>query len=248
MTEKTTAALNLWKMTLEQAHDSILQGLMQGPAGHYQIGLTYNCIVARRLAVNRGYRTTREYFRRHVRVLSHAALTMYGAVAYRFPQAVCEKYGMASLGALLNYMRLASLWHVDAAEPGPTPIQLPRQRGLQLTKPFSDCTAEDLRDAVQARRAWPGQGMLEQNEEPLKRYLEVLQRHFGDHTRNPPHIDAHVHNRRAHLRIRHLRLSEMEQVTEALRLTLQPAGPVALGTPPPTALGAQPVGAASSFR
>jgi hypothetical protein len=36
---------------------------MQGRAGHYGICQLYNHIVAHRLAVNRGYGTTREYFR-----------------------------------------------------------------------------------------------------------------------------------------------------------------------------------------
>ncbi|KFE66378.1 hypothetical protein DB31_0851 [Hyalangium minutum] len=38
---------------------------------------------------------------------------------------------------------------------------MPRRCGLRLTKAFADCTAEDLRDAIQARRAWPGHGPLE---------------------------------------------------------------------------------------
>jgi hypothetical protein len=228
-----------WTTTLEQAHDAILQCLTQGTAGHYRIGLLYNHIVANRLAVNRGYRTTRVYFRRHVRVLSQSTLTMYGAVAQSFSLAMAEKYGMASLGALLEYLRLSHvwLWQINAEEPGPTPIELPRRGGLKLTKPFADCTMEDLRDAIQARRAWPGHGPLEPEEKPVERYVETLRRHFLENTRFPPKIDAQVHNRRIHLRIRHLRLWELERVTEALRATLKPSAPEA-----------QPVGAVSSLR
>ena len=224
------------RMTLEQCHDSILQGLMQGTAGHYRIGQLYNRMVANRLAVNRGYRTTREYFRRHVRVLSHRALTMYGAVAHAFELPVCEKYGMASLGALLEYLRLAhiGIWKIDRKEPGPTPIEIPRRGGLSLTKPFSDCTLEDLRTAIQGRRAWPGHGKLEPEETPVERYLETLRHHFKDNAQFPPKMDAEVNNRRVHLRIRHLRVWELERLSEALKPTLKSPEPVATPAPAPT--------------
>jgi len=227
-------------MTLDQCHDAILQNLMQGTAGHYRIGQFYNQMVERRLAVNRGYRTTREYFRRHVRVLSQATLTRYGAVANSFQLPVAEKYGMASLGALLEYLRLAQLWlrRSDAAEPGPIPIEIPRRGGLKLTKPFADCTAEDLRDAIQARRAWLGHGPLEPEEEPVQRYVQTLRRHFQDNAQCPPEIDLEVHNRRVHLRIRHLRICELARLTEALEPTLKPAVPAVEAPPAPTGLKA----------
>jgi hypothetical protein len=102
--------------------------------------------------VNEGYPTTREYFRRHVRVLSHASLVMFGAVVRTFSREICEKYGTASLGALLDYGRLGPI-SMNWREPGTTPIDIPRRGGLMLTKPFADCTMDDLRQAVQARRA-----------------------------------------------------------------------------------------------
>jgi hypothetical protein len=144
----------LWEMTLDELRDAIIQCLLQGSAGHYRIGKLYNHIVLCRRAVDAGYPTTREYFRRHVRVLSHASLTMFGGVARKFNQAVCEKYGMANLGILLEYERLryGSVLYVSR-EPGDIPVDIPRRGGLTLTKPFADCTLEDLRQAVQARRA-----------------------------------------------------------------------------------------------
>ena len=225
-------------MTLEQCQEAMLQSLMQGTAGHYRIGLLYNHIVENRLAVNRGYRTTREYFRRHVRVLSQSTLTRYGEVARSFHLPVVEKYGMASLGALLEYLRLAHiwLWQIDTAEPGPTPIEVPRRGALKLTKPFADCTAEDLRDAIQARRAWPGHGPLEPEEEPVQRYVETLRRHFWDHAQCPPEIDMEVHGRRLHLRIRHLRIWELAHLTEALVPTLKEPAPV-VEAPQPAPMG-----------
>jgi hypothetical protein len=85
---------------------------------------------------------------------------MFGAVAREFTREVCEKYNMASLGALLDYQRLRygylpryGYLQLDSREPGNTPIDIPRRGGLMLTKPFADCTMDDLRQAVQARWA-----------------------------------------------------------------------------------------------
>lgn len=217
-------------MTLEQAQDAILECLTKGPAGHYRIGKLYNHIVRNRLAVNQGYATTRRYFRRHVRVLSQSTLTMYGAVARHFSQEDCERYSMANLGALLEYARLSCL-HVNRREPGSTPIWIPRKGGMEISKPFSDCTADDLRDAIKARRSWPGQGRLDPEEKPVEAYLETLKQHFAENTRFPPKIDAQVHNRRLHVRIRHLRLWELGRLIEALRSILKPAQPAPTPTP-----------------
>lgn len=144
----------LRQMTLDQLRDALIECLLQGNPGHYRIGKLYNHIVENRRAVNAGYPTTREYFRRHVRVLSHASLTMFGAVARTFDQPTCEKYGVLNLGALLEYERLryGTVLYVPR-EPGTIPIEIPRRGGLTLTKPFADCTPEDLRQAVRARRA-----------------------------------------------------------------------------------------------
>jgi hypothetical protein len=230
MSEKN-AEIVPWSLTLEQARDQMLQGLLQGAPGHYRIGKLYNYVVEYRLAVNQGHRTTREYFRHHVPVLSQARLTMYGAVARRFSLEVCEKYGMLSLGMLLEYLRLASIriWRVDTREPGPTPIEIPRKGGLAITKPFSDCTAEDLRQAVRTRRAWPGQETRDEHEQRIDRYVELLKQHFAQNARWAPLIDAEIHNHRVHLRVRHVRLIDLEPLTEALLHTLKPAEPAVSG-------------------
>jgi hypothetical protein len=47
-----------------------------------------------------------------------------------------------------------------------------------------------------------------------------------------------VHNRRVHLRIRHLRLWELARLTEALEPTLKPTEPAAEAPPSPTGLKA----------
>ncbi len=148
-------APSLWEMTLDELRDAIIQCLLQGPAGHYRIGKLYNHIVLCRRAVDEGYPTTREYFRQHVRVLSYRSLVMFGAVARKFRQEFCEKYGMVQLGLLLEHERLChGHYPYFPGDPGTMPIELPRRGGLTLTKPFADCTLEDLRQLVRARRAW----------------------------------------------------------------------------------------------
>ncbi len=230
MTEKT-AEIAPWSLTLEQARDQMLQGLLQGTAGHYRIGQLYNYVVEYRLAVDAGHRTTRQYFRHHVPVLSQARLTMYGAVVRKFRLEVCEKYGMLNLGMLLEYLRLAhiSLWRAEKHGLGLMPIEIPRKGGLAITKPFSDCTEEDMRQAVRTRRAWPGQETRDEHEERIDRYVELLKRHFAQNARWAPRIDAEIHNRRVHLRIRHLRLIDLEPLTEALQRTLKPSEPATTG-------------------
>jgi hypothetical protein len=223
------AEIKPWSLTLEQARDQMLQGVVQGTPGHYRIGKLYNYVVRYRLAVDAGHRTTRAYFRHHVPVLSQARLTMYGAVARRFSLEVCEKYGMLSLGMLLEYEGLAWNGRVDRANPGPTPIEIPRRGGLKITKPFSDCTEEDLRLAVQDKRAWPGQGTKDQHGEQVERYLELLRQHFAQNASWAPQIDAEVQNLRVHLRVRHVRLIDLEPLTEALRHTLKPSEPASAG-------------------
>jgi hypothetical protein len=225
------AEIKPWSLTLEQARDQMLQALLQGTPGHYRIGKLYNYVVRYRLAVDAGHRTTRAYFRHHVPVLSQARLTMYGAVAREFSLEVCEKYGMLSLGMLLEYLRLASirLWRVEKEGRGSAPIEIPRRGGLKITKPFSDCTEEDLRLAVQDKRAWPGQGTRDEYEQQADRYVELLRQHFAQNAHWAPQIDAEVQNRRVHLRIRHVRLIDLEPLTEALRRTLKPSEPAASG-------------------
>lgn len=237
-----------YPMTLEQCHDGILKSLGKGTAGHYRIGMIYNRIVDNRLAVNRGYRTTREYFRHHVRVLSQSTLTRYGEVTRFFHLPVAEKYGMARLGMLMEYLRLAhiGLWQIDRKEPGSTPIEVPRKGALKLTKAFADCTEQELREAILARRAWPGHGPLEPEEEPVQRYLEALGRHFRDHAQCHPDIDAEVHGRRLHVRIRHLRVWELPKLATALEPAVKESKPAVpapvqgVETPSPAPLAAPP--------
>jgi hypothetical protein len=222
---KTATAPIPWTLTLQQANDEILQCMLQGSAGHYRIGRLYNCLVDRRLAVNGGYRTTREYFRRHVRVLSLSTLTMFGAVVKRFPPEVCEKFGMLRLGTLLEYERYAPV-SVSRHEPGRTPIEIPRQGGLMLTKPFADCTAEDLRQAILHQRARARGPQEAEQREQLERFCATLGQYLSEHSSSHVEVEPRVGPWwKVRLQVRNLLLSDMTRLTEALRRSLTPPPP-----------------------
>jgi hypothetical protein len=220
---------SLRELTLDQLRDTIVQCLLQGAAGHYRIGQIYNHMVDCRRAVNAGYRTTREYFRRHVRVLSQSNLTMFGAVVRRFSPEVCEKYGMASLGGLLEYQRLTQV-RVDRAAPGDTPIEIPRKGGLLLTKPFGDCTLEDLRQAVLAQRAILREKQSRSQGPFIQAWCDVLQRYFAENA----HGTVAIHPRydrwdgpdegwKLRVSLENIPLADLEDLTDALRRSLKPS-------------------------
>ncbi|MDY7229996.1 hypothetical protein [Hyalangium rubrum] len=215
---------NLHTMTLDQVRDTILQCLMRGPAGHYEIGEIYDHMVLYRRAVNEGYRTTREYFRQHVRVLSHATLVRFRAVSRTFSREVCEKYGMASLGALLEYWRVAVVPE-NRREPGDTPIQIPRRGGLTMTKPFADCTMEDLRQAILGERDRRSRTPQERYAQAFQRYCDTLRQYLAENTQNPVKLYARTDRRgwSARLLLRDIRVEDMEQLTQALQRGLKPS-------------------------
>lgn len=225
----TLAVLNpkaaLWKMSLDELRDAMLRCLLQGSEGHYRIGELYNHVVDGRRAVNAGYRTTREYFRKHVRVLSHAALTRFGAVARHFSREVHAKYGMASLGALLEYNPEAFRYG-GSSDPGSFPIHLPRRGGMQLTKPFADCTLEDLRQAVAAGRSGE---LSEEDQARVRRYRETLRQYLDENTHLPVKIEVNAWPWEVRLHVHNVLLKDLEPLTEALLRGLKTALPAAAG-------------------
>lgn len=220
----TLAVLNpkaaLWKMTLDEIRDAMLRCLLLGSEGHYRIGELYNHVVDGRRALRAGYRTTREYFRKHVRVLSHAALTRFGAVARHFTREVYAKYGMASLGALVEYCRLGTRY--VPGDPGDFPIQLPRRGGMQLTKPFADCTLEDLGQAVAARRSAE---LSEEDQVQVKRYRETLRQYLEENTHLPVKLEVNAWPWEVRLHVHNVLPKDLEPLTEALQRSLKSAPP-----------------------
>jgi hypothetical protein len=145
------ASVNTLNLTLDQVRERVLMSVEKGHADSYQIGLLYNYVVDSNLAPTGGFVDAPDFFRQRVVVLSQPMLSMYGAIARKFSQAVTVKHGMSKLYTLLTYAKRARV-EVDGNEPGPTPITVPQADGTRVNKPFAACSMEELRQAVKHQR------------------------------------------------------------------------------------------------
>ncbi|MCP3144375.1 hypothetical protein [Pyxidicoccus xibeiensis] len=179
-------ALNL---SLEQVHKRILKLAEQGHRNAYQIGRLYNYVVDSELAQEGGFKDARDFFRQRVNVVSQAVLSLNGAVARVFTEELALKYGMRNLYTLLAYAKLAGLT-VAQDEPGALPIAVPQKDGTLLSKPFADCSVEELQNAMKHKRS-PPVPLPEQDVARVQRYRDNLQRHFAD--RLSIRVDARNH-------------------------------------------------------
>ncbi|MDY7228551.1 hypothetical protein [Hyalangium rubrum] len=154
--------LNLWKtkeekisiqtdMTLDQVRVAMRQLLMEENTNHYRMGELYNYVVKEKLAEAVGYKTAQDYFSEHLREVSRATLVAYGAVANGFTAPVCNQFGVTRLSLLLTYEEAAET-EVNHAEPGGTIIEVMGETGEVTPKPFSECSVDDMRRALQRRR------------------------------------------------------------------------------------------------
>ena len=163
-------------MTLDQVEERILQLVKKGHADSYQIGLLYNHVVDKNLALLGGFKDAPDFFKQRIKVLGQSTLSTYGAVAAKFSEASSLKYGMDKLYMLLTYARRASV-QVDGEEPGSTPIDVPQEDGTVAQRPFSECSREDLRLAAKHQRS-PMASMTELDVARVKRYQDSLDRHL----------------------------------------------------------------------
>jgi hypothetical protein len=138
-------------MTLEQVRKAMIELMKEENSNQHRMGQLYNYVVKNKLAQNAGYKDARDYFSKNLADLSQAALSMYGAVALQFSEKVARRYGITCLSLLLNYKAAAEL-KVNHEEPGDTPIEVPADNGQVSTKPFGECSVEDLRKAIRHKR------------------------------------------------------------------------------------------------
>jgi hypothetical protein len=138
-------------MTLEQVRAAMLQLLAAENTNHHRMGQFYNYVVQNKLAEKAGHKDAREYFGQHLADVSQSALSMYGAVAAAFTEAVCGRFGVTCLYLLLTYKEAADM-EVSHEEPGGTVIEVPGQNGEVTPKPFSECTVDQMRKAIQRKR------------------------------------------------------------------------------------------------
>jgi hypothetical protein len=138
-------------MTLEQVRVAMLGLMAQESINQHQMGQLYNHVVKHKLAEAAGYKDAPEWFSQHLVDLSEAALKMYGKVAEAFSEDVTRRFGVTCLLLLLRYEKVAEL-EVDRQEPGTTVIEVPGANGQVLSKPFSQCSVEEMRRALQGKR------------------------------------------------------------------------------------------------
>jgi hypothetical protein len=129
-------------------------------------------VVDNRLAEKAGYKDARDSFSQHLADLSQSALSMYGAVAKAFSEPVARRFGVTCLYLLLTYKDAVDL-EVNHEDPGPTLIEVPDDKGQVMSKPFGDCTVEQMRRALQHKRK-PG------TTKPLPPEAEVLAEQYRE--------------------------------------------------------------------
>ncbi|WP_263452262.1 hypothetical protein [Hyalangium gracile] len=137
--------------TLEQLRVELLQLMAQESSNHHRMGTIYNYIVEKRLAEKAGFKDARDYFSKHLADLSQATLTTYGAVANAFSEPVSRRFGVTCLSLLLSYKEAADL-EVNPEDPGPTPIEVPDEKGQVTVQTFGACSVEQMRRALQHKR------------------------------------------------------------------------------------------------
>ncbi len=138
-------------MTLEQVRAAMIQLMMEENCNQYRMGQLYNYVVEKRLAEKAGYKDARDYFTQRLADLSQSALSMYGSVAEAFSEPVARRFGISCLYLLLTYKEAADI-EVNHEDPDGTLIEVPDDKGHVATKPFGQCSVEQMRRALQRKR------------------------------------------------------------------------------------------------
>jgi hypothetical protein len=159
-------------MTLEQVRLTMLQLMMEESVNHHRMGQLYNHVVDKELAQKAGYKSAKDYFSQHLADLSQATLTTYGAVAKAFSEPVARRFGVSCLYLLLIYKEAADI-EVNHEDPHGVLIEVPDGKGLVTSKPFGECSAGQLRRAIQRKRK-PA------SSKPLPAEVEVLAEQYSE--------------------------------------------------------------------
>jgi hypothetical protein len=199
-------------LTLEQVRTTIVSLIAQGNANIFQIGRLYNYTVDSKLAVQSGYKDSAAYFRQHVKELSQATLSRYGAVAREFTEEACKQYGVENLVALLTYEVAAGI-QATKGDPGPTPIEVPQEDGSVVQKPFAECSRDELRLAIKHKRAPKQASMPEGDAARVQALRESLTRHFAQ---APLRFNARNHRGKTLFTLQDVSVTDIERLAEAL--------------------------------
>ncbi len=218
MTTLNNPSMTTLNITLAEVRERVLRLVERGNADAYQLGWLYNYVVDRELAQQGGFKDAADFFNKEVKVVSQTTLSIHGAVARAFAATACVKYGMHSLYALLSYEKVANI-QADGNEPGPTPIQVPREDGSLEQKPFAQCTVEELKRAVKHLRA-PPKPLPESVTARVELYRGALDRHFS--ADNHIRVSARVERGQVLLSLKDIPEAQVPKLIEALMDSLSP--------------------------
>jgi hypothetical protein len=225
VTTTTTTAVTEG-MTLEQVRAAMLQLMMEENGNQYRMGQLYNYVVEKRLAEKAGYKDARDYFTQRLADLSQSALSMYGAVAEDFSEPVARRYGVTCLHLLLIYKEAADI-EVNHEDPDGTLIEVPDEKGQVTTKPFGQCSVEQMRRALQRKRKPASSKPLPPEAEALaEQYSEAVTSRFPKGVR----VKVQVRNQKgkAVLDFKGIPVEQVNQLVEALSGELPPVRTVQL--------------------
>jgi hypothetical protein len=206
-------------ITLAEVCERVLHLVGQGNADAYQLGWLYNYVVERELAQQGGFKDAQDFFAKEVKVVSQSTLTIHGAVARAFTATACVKYGIHRLYALLSYEKAAGL-QANGDEPGPTPVQVPQEDDTVAQKPFSECTVEELKQALKRLRT-PRTPLPASATARVQLYRGALDRHFS--ADNHIRVSARLERGEVLLSLKDIPEAQLPTLIEALMDSLAPA-------------------------
>jgi hypothetical protein len=228
--EVTTTSAITEGMTLDQVRLAMLQLMREENINHHRMGQFYNHVVDKELAQKAGYKSAKDYFSQHLADLSQATLTMYGAVAKAFSEPVARRFGVSCLYLLLIYKEAADI-EVNHADPDGTLIEVPDEKGQVATKPFGECSADQMRRALQRKRKPASSKPLPPEVEVLAdQYREAVMGRFAKGTR----VRVLVRNEKgeAVLDFKGIPVKQVSQLAAALTGELPPVREVLLAAQP----------------
>jgi hypothetical protein len=220
-------------MTLEQVRTSMLQLMAEESINHHRMGVLFNYVVDRKLAELAGFKDAPDYFQKNLSNISPATLAAYGAVARNFSEEIARRFGVTCLSLLLSYKKAAKV-EVDHEQPGSALIEVPDKKGVVASKPFSACSVDEMRRALQhLRQPSSGTALTPEDVALADRIDGAVMGCFqkGD----PIRVQLRSHQGIAVLDIKAIPLAKWEKLKEALKaLDLSPSA-APEGKPPATA-------------
>jgi len=210
--------------TLEQILSEMLRVMAEQNVNHYRLGLLYDYVVENELAEKAQYKDAPAYFRQHLADLSPATLATYRSVAKAFSEPVAVRFGVTCLYLLLTYKEVTGL-KFNHEEPGPTLIEVPGKNGEVTQKPFSACSVEEMRRALQLKRKpTSSKPVPAEDVAQAEKYRAALKGQFSQGS----DVKLKVRNEKGNsvLDIKSIPMAEMETLILALMDHLPPGSPL----------------------